>query len=280
VSPFHWQLSHAGEPRSAFPQRERATLGRVDEWLQRGFGVRFDWGPTGARRLAPGSALAVVVDVLSFTTSVSVLVEAGTRVYPYPWEDGRDFARRHGAAIAVGRRAVTAAAPWSLSPAALRRAPATPRLVLPSPNGSAIAAAIQDHCGLVAGSLRNAGAVGRWLASCGVGTVDRPLTVVAAGERWPDGSLRPALEDLLGAGAVIAALAGTSLSPEAAAALAAFRACADIPAAVATSASGRELAAIGFAEDVAVAVEVDASVAVPLMVDGAFSAAAPGSDAG
>ena len=29
-----------------------------------------------------------------------------------------------------------AAAPWSLSPAGLRRAPFTPRLVLPSPNGS------------------------------------------------------------------------------------------------------------------------------------------------
>ena len=321
MSLFHPQLSHVGGPRSAFRQRERATLGRVDEWLQRGFGVRFDWGPTGAGRLAPGSALAVVVDVLSFTTSVSVLVEAGTRVYPYPWQDGLGFARHHGAALAVGRRAVTAETPWSLSPAALRRAPATPRLVLPSPNGSAIAAAIQDHCGLVAGSLRNAGAVGRWLASCGVGTVDRPLTVVAAGERWPDGSLRPALEDLLGAGAVIAALgaclaagagsrrpqpppglhlaptgspaptggstpspeearAGASLSPEAAAALAAFRACADIPAAVATSASGRELAATGFAQDVAVAVEVDASTAVPLMVNGAFSAAGPGSDVG
>ncbi len=34
-----------------------------------------------------------------------------------------------------------AAAPWSLSPAGLRRAPFTPRLVLPSPNGSAICAA-------------------------------------------------------------------------------------------------------------------------------------------
>ena len=42
-------------------------------------------------------------------------------------------------------------------------------------------------------------AVARWLQARG-GTV----AVVAAGERWPDGSLRPAAEDLWGAGAVLA----------------------------------------------------------------------------
>ncbi|MEV0095209.1 hypothetical protein [Streptomyces sp. NPDC050738] len=90
------------------------------------------------------------------------------------------------------------ASPWSLSPAALRRAPFVPRLVLPSPNGSAIAAAAGESA-VLAGSLRNASAVGRWLADRGYGTLDRPVAVIASGERWPDGSLRPALEDLLGA---------------------------------------------------------------------------------
>ena len=248
------------------------TLAGVEAWLQRGYGVRFDWGLEGARRLAPGSAYAVVVDVLSFTTSVSVLVDAGTRVHPRAWHDD-GAAAVGGVPVAVGRRAVTPERPWSLSPAALRHAPHTPELVLPSPNGSAIAAAIKEHCGLVAGSLRNAAAVGRWLRAAGVGTPDRPLTVIAAGERWPDGTLRPAVEDLLGAGAVIAALGAAARSPEAATAARAYAAGTDLPRTIMDSASGRELAAIGFAEDVAIAVEIDASQAVPALRDGAFSAA-------
>ena len=248
----------------------------MEAWLQRGYGVRFDWGLEGARRLAPGSAYAVVVDVLSFTTSVSVLVDAGTRVRPRAWHT--DAAEQRSAVpVAVGRRAVTKERPWSLSPAALRAAPRTPELVLPSPNGSAIAAAIKDHCGLVAGSLRNAAAVGRWLRESGVGTPDRPLTVIAAGERWPDGSLRPAVEDLLGAGAVIAALGGADRSPEAATAARAYSAGTDLANTIMDSASGRELEAIGFGEDVAIAVEIDASEVVPVFRDGAFSAADPGS---
>jgi 2-phosphosulfolactate phosphatase len=186
-----------------------------------------------------------------------------------------------GGGDAVGRRAASADRPWSLSPAALRRAPFTPRLVLPSPNGSAICASAAPGGGeamVIAGCLRNAAAVGRFLHERGlpgergaVGTV----AVVAAGERWPDGSLRPALEDLLGAGAVIAALVacgGRVLSPEAEAARACFEGTADIAGAVASSVSGRELADGGFGEEVAIAVESGSCSLVPVLADGAFTA--------
>ena len=49
---------------------------------------RFDWGPTGAGAIVadagPGD-VAVVVDVLSFTTTLSVAIEQGITVYPYAW---------------------------------------------------------------------------------------------------------------------------------------------------------------------------------------------------
>ncbi|WP_235878284.1 2-phosphosulfolactate phosphatase [Saccharopolyspora karakumensis] len=191
-------------------------------------------------------------------------------VFPYRWRDGTAvaFAASHDARLAVGRSEVSAESPWSLSPAALRRAPSTDRLVLPSPNGSTIAVVAADDVPVVSGCLRNATATACVLSAHGWGTVDRPVSVIAAGERWPDGSLRPALEDLLGAGAVIAALHERGcghLSPEAAAARAAYAATTDVPATLANCASGRELSAIGYLEDVEIAAELDTTDAVPIL---------------
>ncbi len=52
-------------------------------------------------------------------------------------------------------------------------------------------------------------------------SVGRTLNGIAAGERWSDDALRPALEDWLDAGAVLRMLPGAK-SPEAAAAIATF----------------------------------------------------------
>jgi 2-phosphosulfolactate phosphatase len=91
--------------------------------------------------------------------------------------------------------------------------------------------------------------------------------VIAAGERWPHGSLRPALEDLLGAGAILSHLPESSLSPDARAAVAAYRA-ARIREDIAACPSGRELVEAGFAEDVAIAIQEDISEMVPVLRDG------------
>lgn len=135
------------------------------------------------------------------------------------------------------------------------------------PDGSSCAvAAAETGAMVVAGCLRNASAVGRLVAAHGGASA-----VIAAGERWPDGSLRPALEDLLGAGAILAMVDPAGLSPEASAAVAAFRAVrTTLEEAVRECASGRELIVRGFAADVELAVELDATDRVPVMVDGAF----------
>lgn len=90
---------------------------------QQGFRLRFDWGLPGSDRVVPGSSVAVVVDVLSFTTTLSVALDAGIEVLPYRFRDdsAADFARTHDAALAVGR---TVAGPGqiSLSPVSVREA--------------------------------------------------------------------------------------------------------------------------------------------------------------
>ncbi len=96
--------------------------------------------------------------------------------------------------------------------------------------------------------------------------------MVPAGERWPNGSLRPAVEDLLGAGAVIHHL-GLPCSPEARIARNARSAGMAVAALICASVSGRELIDGGFPEDVEIAVAENVSVRAPLLVGGAYQAA-------
>lgn len=173
--------------------------------------LSFEWGPTGAAALtsSPGGATyAVVVDVLSFTTTVGAALERGVVVLPYRWRDASasTFAEKHDAVLAIGRlEAREAPGAVSLSPAAMAAVTGVERIVLPSPNGSTIAHLLAGSgATVVAASLRNAAAVAARLAAR-IGPAD-VVAVVAAGERWPDGSLRPAVEDLWGAGAVLAGL--------------------------------------------------------------------------
>lgn len=261
--------------------------------------VRLDWGPEAADELtryavASGAAVtAVVLDVLSFTTSVSVATDAGIVVHPYRWDQdsAATFAEQLGATLAVPRSRSrdsgdeTTMPQVTLSPASIRAAAGLTDLVLPSPNGSTISQVLADAgAEVVAASLRNRSAVAGWIVDRMVSARGRrpAVVLVAAGERWPDGSLRPAVEDLWGAGAVIAALvirlehqAGPLLlSPEAAAALAAWLAVeGDLPTALRSSASGRELIEKGWATDVEIAGELDTSTSVPVLRDGAYRTA-------
>jgi len=126
----------------------------------------------------------------------------------------------------------------------------------------------------VAACLRNAPAVGRWLLDQGYGSRSAPIGVVAAGERWPDATLRPCVEDHLGAAAVLDKLSTVSggLSVEAAVTLATLTALPDVPAAVRGCVSARELVERGYDHDVDVAAEFDVSDVVPVLTNGVFSA--------
>lgn len=234
---------------------------------QSGWAVRFEWGRNGLLALAPASDVIVIVDVLSFTTCVEVATARGALIYPYggPAEAAADFARARRAHLASRDRG---GGGYSLSPHALRAIPAGTRLVLPSPNGATLSLAAADRP-VLAGCLRNAEAVAARAQALG-----ERIAVIAAGERWPsDGSLRPAVEDLLGAGAILQALAGRR-SPEAELAVAAFeQAAPQLAAHLAACGSGQELITRGFPEDVALAAQHNVSAGAPLLADGAFSAA-------
>jgi 2-phosphosulfolactate phosphatase len=241
-------------------------------YAQSNYRVRFDWGPVGAAETGPGAKIVAVVDVLSFTTTLNVAVEHGIEVYPYRWRDETSvsYARSRDATLAVGRSQATRPGQISLSPATIRRSQGIERLVLPSPNGSTISQLLAARGGTVIGvCLRNAAAASAWAARQ-LGP-DDAVAVIASGERWHDGTLRPAVEDMWGAGAFISGLAG-GRSPEAEAAEAAWSHVQPRPP-LARCASGIELISYGYPQDVDIAAEVNTSEVVPLLSGDSFKAA-------
>ena len=227
---------------------------------------RSEWGTEGLAALAPAD-VTIIVDVLTFTTCVDVALGAGATILPYHWDDptAADYAARNGAELAGKRRQ----ARYSLAPECYADAPAGLRCVLPSPNGARItldAAARSDV--LLAACLRNAEAVATTAERLG-----RTINVIPCGERWPSGALRPALEDALGAGAVLAYLAGRR-SVEAEALVTLFeRHQAELREVLAQTSSGRELDSRGHGHDKDYAAALNASAIVPRFDGVAYVAA-------
>jgi len=237
---------------------------------QTDYEVRFEWGLPGLEALATGCDTVVVVDTLSFSTAVVTALGCGAKLYPYRFSDdsARAVAKKLGASLAVRRRSMSATRPFSLSPESMEKARPGQKIVLPSPNGATLslrAAEIYEH--VLCGCLRNATAVAIEARSLG-----HTVAVIAAGERWRGsaGEMRVAVEDLLGAGAILSHMHG-ALSPEAKVAAEAFRAASsDIEKLLLECTSGRQLAESGYAQDVRLAAQVDVSRTVPHLVDGAY----------
>jgi 2-phosphosulfolactate phosphatase len=214
--------------------------------------VHVEWG---AKALEQASATAIIVDCLSFSTALSVACARGAKVFPFGTYEG---GKRLAACLSiecVGKRKEQG---LSLSPPTLEMVQLGQEIVLPSPNGSNLSTLSKAKSSF-AGALRNAKAV----AEVAMGQGD-DIVIVAAGERWHgDGSLRPAFEDQLAAGAIASFLTGDKTS-EAIAAMAVFNACEnDLLAALYQCDSGKELTERGFAQDVEWASQLNATKYVP-----------------
>jgi 2-phosphosulfolactate phosphatase len=242
---------------------------RLTVFSQDGYRCRLDWGRDGARRAARRGDVTVIVDTLSFSSAVATAVHHGAVVYPCASDRDLEALRaRHGAEVAVRRHDVPSKGRFSLSPLTYVGIAAGTAIAVVSPNGALCSVYGREAPHLLVGALNNARAVAAAVSSLLDGT-DLGVTLVACGERWktpsPDGALRFAIEDYLGAGAILSFLS-LPRSPEAQVCEAAFTGVRDrLPQIIEDCASGRELRAMGFGGDAAHAAKLDLYDAVPVM---------------
>ncbi|MFB9909336.1 2-phosphosulfolactate phosphatase [Allokutzneria oryzae] len=238
----------------------------MDAWFrQAGYQVRLEWGPDGVTALGGDCAVLVIVDVLSFTTSVDIAVSRGARIMPLRWKDEAAEENARLAGLPVG---AAFGDKLSLRPSSLTSIEPGTTLALPSANGATLCALAEETgAHVLTGCLRNADAVAtraRELAG------ERPIGIIAGGERWqlPGDPLRPCWEDLLGAGAIISALPD-GRSPEAEMAARTYQATgAEM---LADCVGAKELVAAGYPDDVRLATEVNVSTVTPRLSNGVLS---------
>ena len=198
--------------------------------------LRFDWGQDGLARLAPADVV-IVVDVLRFSSTVTDRVGAGETV---PHDDALRATSVNGAPLADAAAATGAV--------------------------------------VMLGGFRNAAAVAdAVLAEQQRRGTRTSVAIVAAGEQADAAApLRFAVEDQLGAGAVLGALEALGIdhtSPEAAAASESFRGLRlAVRHLLTASGSGQELIERGLRDEALRAAQLDAESAVPVLRDGAWTA--------
>ena len=201
----------------------------------------------------------VVFDVLRATTTVAAALAAGVgeiRVFGSLAEAARAAAAHEGARILCGEENCLPPAGFDLgnSPGAFRREMHAGRTAyMSTTNGTRAIVAARAAANVFAGAIVNASAVARAAAAA-----DADVTLLCAGT---GGAV--AMEDVIGAGAVMAALGRNSpISPESDTALIARRlyeaASQDLRAALTESLGGRNVIAAGLLEDIAFAARLDA----------------------
>ena len=237
----------------------------LDQFNQSPHAVRLEWGWRGCRQAASRGDIVVIADVLRFSTMVATAASRGIEIVPVSNADEIDELAAELGAI----RIENSLAPWRYS----EIAPGT-RVVVRSPNGATCVRQAREAPEVIVGAIVNSSAVAAHVREA---LSRKRVTVVACGERWveasEDGTLRFAIEDYLGAGAILHRI-DADLSPEALLCARAFEASKDhLEQLLLDCGSGRELLARGDRASVELAATLDRYDVLPVLRDGVLVAA-------
>ncbi|WP_227397088.1 2-phosphosulfolactate phosphatase [Jeotgalibacillus aurantiacus] len=237
---------------------------------QHGYEIKLEWGRRGAREAAERGDIIIIVDVLSFSSTVTAAMNVQATIFPFPpSEDGRLYAKEKDAEYILGRAEAAKRGLPTLSPVTFGSEHANKRFVLSSLNGAYCTWLASDVAALLIGSLRNASAVAKAANELQLKS-GKDITLVPCGEQWNEpmeheDSLRPSIEDYLGAGAILSELTGC-ISPEATLCKLAFEQSKDqLSYLIYDCGSGRELRERGFEADVHFCSQLNKDNVVPIL---------------
>ena len=213
------------------------------------------WGQDGLAYYGAFFKAIVIVDVLSFCTTVDIALSKGCSVIPTKIENVDmllSLAYQQQAILAKKRTEPGI----TLSPSSMKFLNSRQPILLPSPNGSTlIDLAFHFEKPVFAGCFRNSQALTDLLNL----KEFSPILFVAAGERYPNKMLRPAVEDCWGVGSILANLDGEK-TIEAEFSIQSFKAVSgDLRSNLLACESGQELVIHGYRQDVELAAEQNIS---------------------
>ncbi|WP_413300059.1 2-phosphosulfolactate phosphatase [Bacillus sp. 1P10SD] len=231
---------------------------------------RVEWGRRGAREAAERGDIIIIVDVLSFSSTVITALRNRAIIYPYPRNlDGKKFAAKIGGEFILGRAEAAQIGAPTLSPVSFGKAHNNKKYVLTSLNGAYCTWIASQVPALLIGSLLNAESVAAAANQLQKQTKAN-ISVIPCGEQWEgsgeyEDTLRPAIEDYLGAGAILSYLEG-SKSPEAELCMISFLHSIDnLNNLIWDCGSGRELRGRGFETDLDHCSRLNVYQTVPLL---------------
>ncbi|MBN2542160.1 2-phosphosulfolactate phosphatase [bacterium] len=242
--------------------------------------VTIDWFLEGVDYAQKQNNITIIVDTLRFSSATVTAVANGFEIYPVSDQDyGRELARKVGAELS-GK---PGQAKYSISPLSYLNCDEENRkVVLFSPNGAACSERILgNYYGLV-GTLLNARAAGSLITKLAK-RYDSDVTVIAAGEQraiddghrvtyFKEESVRVfAIEDYLGAGAIISNIELPKTPEAQLCELACKAALKDIAALLRESFSGKFLIQHGMGNDFDHCVQTDIYDTVPMIHAGKIS---------
>ncbi len=219
------------------------------------------WGQDGIAYYGAFFSAIVIVDVLSFCTTVDLALSKECSIIPTSLKDETQLlslAERQGAILAKKRNECGI----TLSPSSMRNLDPKQTILLTSPNGSSLMdIASRFEKPVFAGCFRNSKALSEFLNL----REFFPVLFVAAGERFSNAMLKPSLEDYWGVGSILANLNGDK-TIEAEDAIQSFNSIAsNLTSNLMACESGQELIVHGYEQDVELAAEFNASNVISVL---------------